>query len=157
LLSDFEIIINEKKAEIKFDKLPIVQAVPVQMEQLFHNLISNALKFSRPNKSPKIKITAEQLNNETIFNLDLNPSQRYVKIIVKDAGIGFPEGYKDKIFEIFHRLNSRQDYPGSGIGLALCRKIVNNHGGKIYAESIENDKTEFHVILPALQFSSSKK
>ncbi|HEX5170401.1 MAG TPA: ATP-binding protein [Cyclobacteriaceae bacterium] len=88
---------------------------------------------------------------KSIIDWDLDPTVRYVEIIVSDKGIGFSEHYKEKIFEIFHRLNSTQDYPGTGIGLALCRKIVTNHGGKIFAESAEMAGTEFHVILPYMQ------
>jgi two-component system CheB/CheR fusion protein len=150
LLSDFEIIINETNAEIKFQYLPVIQAVQIQMEQLFHNLISNALKFSKPNESPYIEITFRSLKKKEIIGMELNPSQRYVNIIVSDRGIGFNENYKEKIFEIFLRLQSTKDYAGSGIGLALCRRIVNNHGAKIFAKSIENIGTEFHIILPAI-------
>jgi two-component system CheB/CheR fusion protein len=148
LLSDFEIIIKEKNATLTFDNLPIIKAVPVQMEQLFHNLISNALKFSKANEPPQIQLSSHALEQKAITNLGLDPNVRYVEIVVSDKGIGFSENYKEKIFEIFHRLNSKQDYPGTGIGLALCRKIVNNHGGKIFAESAEMEGTKFHIILP---------
>jgi two-component system CheB/CheR fusion protein len=147
LLSDFEIVIHEKKAVIQVGKLPVVHAVHVQMDQLFHNLISNALKFSKPKQSPKIVITATPLNRKLNRGLGLTTTTPYVKITVADNGIGIPPSYEEKIFEIFHRLNPKKDYPGTGIGLALCRKIVNNHGGKIVVESTE-DKTEFHIILP---------
>lgn len=151
LLSDFEIIINEKKATITFEKLPYIKAVPIQMEQLFHNLISNALKFSKKDEPPEIRISTREPEQNYIINAGLDPTRRYVEIIVADKGIGFSENYKEKIFEIFHRLNSKQDYPGTGIGLALCRKIVNNHGGKIFAESNEMVGTAFHIILPFIQ------
>jgi signal transduction histidine kinase len=148
LLADFEIVMNEKKGKVKFNKLPLIEAVPVQMEQLFHNLISNGLKFSKPGVPPFIQITTRELDKTKVVNTGLDPSLRYVEIVVSDKGIGFPGGQKEKIFELFHRLNSKEEYPGTGIGLALCRKIVDNHGGKIFAESTQTKGTEFHIIFP---------
>jgi signal transduction histidine kinase len=156
LLADFEIVIKEKKARIKFHKMPMIEGIHIQMEQLFHNLISNALKFSKPNVTPLVQLTANELDKNAIVNLGLDSSQRFVDITVSDKGIGFSEGFKEKIFELFHRLNSKQDYPGTGIGLALCRKIVNNHGGKIYAASTEMVGAEFHVILPYVQLKKAE-
>jgi signal transduction histidine kinase len=118
------------------------------MEQLFHNLISNGLKFSKPGVPPFIQITTRELDKTKVVNTGLDPSLRYVEIVVSDKGIGFPGGQKEKIFELFHRLNSKEEYPGTGIGLALCRKIVDNHGGKIFAESTQTKGTEFHIIFP---------
>jgi two-component system CheB/CheR fusion protein len=149
VLDDFEVILSEKEGVITHDTLPIVDAIPVQMEQLFHNLISNALKFSKPETPPQITISSRPFSeNVTPNNKKLNNSIKYVEIIVKDNGIGFSPEFSEQIFIIFQRLNERNAYPGTGIGLALCRKIVNNHNGDIYAISSEGNGATFHIILP---------
>jgi two-component system CheB/CheR fusion protein len=148
-LADFEVIANQKKASINADKLPEIEAIPVQMEQLFHNLISNALKFSKEDEAPVITISVREV---PIAEIDAHPelesSVPHIEIIFKDNGIGFSPEFAEQIFVIFQRLNEKRNSPGTGIGLALCRKIVNNHGGKIYAESSPNEGTAFHIILP---------
>lgn len=150
VLTDFEEIIKEKKATINYEKLPVIQAIPVQMEQLFHNLISNALKFTQNKRKPVITITAREFDKSNINQYPrLNANTNYCEIIVKDNGIGFSAEYAEQIFIIFQRLNDTHDFPGTGIGLALCRKIVDNHNGVIFAESKENKGAAFHVILPS--------
>jgi PAS domain S-box-containing protein len=151
ILVDFELTINEKKAVISFDELPLIECIPLQMNQLFYNLINNALKFSVPGTSPEIKISHAPATAEELKQYKLNEQLVYHKIAVRDNGIGFDPKYVDKIFIIFQRLNSQVEYSGSGIGLALCRKIVLNHHGAIYAESREGDGASFHCLLPAKQ------
>ncbi len=151
VLNDFELIIQEKKATIKNDLLPVVEAIPLQMSQLLYNLINNALKFSRENTPPEVSITFSRLTGREVNFHNLDEEISYYEIVIRDNGIGFNPEYAEKIFIIFQRLNSRQAYSGSGIGLALCRKIVQKHGGKIYVRSKENEGASFHIILPAYQ------
>ena len=149
VVDDFELFIYEKKAQIKFDKLPTIDAVPLQMNQLFYNLISNALKFSREEVPPVITITSRTLSAEEIQKYPaFNPQVSYVEITFKDNGIGFEQQYAKQIFTIFQRLHSKEAFTGTGIGLALVKKIVENHYGEVFTESQENKGAEFHVILP---------
>ena len=132
--------INEKKAEVLYNGLPTIIGAPEQMEQLFTNLIGNALKYSRKDIPPKINITADSFKNgqkETMW-----------KIEVTDNGVGFDNLYKEKIFQIFQRAHSKTQYPGTGIGLAICRKIVENHHGTISARSIDGTGAVFTIIIP---------
>ena len=145
---DFELIIAQKKAELNFMKLPVIQAIPLQMEQLFHNLISNALKFSKAEIPPVITISSRIIPAQEITERNLKTVDSYVEIIVADNGIGFSPEFSDQIFIIFQRLSSKYEYPGTGIGLALCRKIVMNHEGEMYAESAPDEGARFHIILP---------
>jgi two-component system CheB/CheR fusion protein len=151
ILTNFELIIAEKKAKITYD-LPTIQAIPVQMEQLFHNLIGNALKFAKPDVPPVITIVSRIISgDQTIKRYPQIPKGgRTAEIIVKDNGIGFEQKYADQIFIIFQRLNDRQHYPGTGIGLALCRRIVSNHHGEITVVAREGEGAEFRIVLPVL-------
>ena len=152
ILSDFEILIEEKNAKINSEKLPVIQAIPFQMNQLFYNLVSNALKFSREKESPELTITSHQLTEEQAQKYSsLNQELTYHQLIFKDNGIGFSQEYAQQIFIIFQRLNQPAKYSGTGIGLALSKKIVEAHKGVIFALSHENEGAEFHIILPAKQ------
>jgi PAS domain S-box-containing protein len=147
---DFELLLAEKKAVIEVEgKMPVVEAEPLQMNQLFYNLISNALKFSKPDVPPRIRITS-RLEQEEGARQAMGESSSFHHITITDNGIGFEKDYADQIFEIFRRLHSSQAYSGSGIGLAVCKKIVLNHNGKIYAESDGESGTTIHVLLPAV-------
>jgi len=132
--------VQEKNARIDIDELPVINAVPEQMEQLFTNLISNSLKYTQPGKSPLIEIKSEKQFAENGDNC--------WKIIFSDNGIGFDELYKEKIFQIFQRAHSKSQYPGTGIGLAICRKIVENHHGHITAKSVPGQGSIFTIMLP---------
>jgi len=152
IINDFELLIHEKKATIKTDTLPTVDAISLQMNQLFYNLISNALKYSKEDVPPVITITSRTLSSEEIDkHPDFNPFISYIEIIFKDNGIGFEQQYADKIFTIFQRLHDKETFIGTGIGLALTKKIVENHHGEIFAEAKENKGAAFHVILPMTQ------
>ena len=157
-LADLDVIINEKKARIEFDdNLPVIQAVPMQMVQLFYNLITNALKFAKDDIPSIIKISCRMLAPEEINERKtLNSNAPYVVIVFKDNGIGFDPEFAEQIFVIFQRLNDKKQYPGTGIGLALCRKIVDNHKGDIYAQSTK-EGAAFHVILPIKQKQNENK
>jgi PAS domain S-box-containing protein len=146
---DFELLMAEKGAAIEVEgKMPVVEAEPLQMNQLFYNLISNALKFSKPDTPPHIRISST-LEPEEGGRPGAGEPLLYHHIMVRDNGIGFEKEYGDQIFEIFKRLHSTQAYSGSGIGLAVCKKIVLNHKGRIYAESDGEHGTTIHVLLPA--------
>lgn len=149
VLNDFELLIQEQKAQIKCDEMPIIDAIPLQMNQLFYNLISNALKFSKINVPPVITIASRTLSAAEIQKYPaFNPHASYVEITFKDNGIGFEQQYAKQIFTIFQRLHNKEAFTGTGIGLAMVKKIVENHYGEVFTESQENKGAEFHVILP---------
>lgn len=137
-----EEVIREKQAVIEFDGLPSISIVPLQFQQLMHNLVSNALKYSKPDVPPVIRITAE------IVAVPERNDKEFWKISVADNGIGFDEVYKHKIFELFQRLHGKTEYEGTGIGLAICRKIAGIHNGFITAESEIGKGSVFHVFVP---------
>ncbi|MCF0057109.1 chemotaxis protein CheB [Dyadobacter sp. CY356] len=155
VLNDFELMIDQKNAKITSDMLPIIEAIPLQMNQLFYNLIGNALKFSKEDVSPIIHISIHSLTEkETAKHPALNSKVKYCEIIFKDNGIGFDQKYGEQIFTIFQRLNQPAKYQGTGIGLALTKKIIENHHGKIFVEAKENAGAAFHIILPIQQLDS---
>jgi two-component system, chemotaxis family, CheB/CheR fusion protein len=152
VLIDFDLLITEKKVKIDKQNLPVIEAIPVQMKQLFHNLVSNAIKFTREKTEPVISISCRILTEaETKELSSLRRAVPYVEIVFTDNGIGFSPEFSEQIFIIFQQLNDKYRYPGTGIGLALCRKIVTTHGGRIYAVSKENEGSAFHVLLPVKQ------
>jgi len=150
--TDFELAAAEKNAEMAIDKLPVLQAVGLQMNQLFYNLVSNSLKFVHPETAPRITISSELISHEQAGQLTNSPllHVNYHHIVLRDNGIGFEKGHEDQIFEIFKRLHVQTIFPGSGIGLALCRRIVTNHKGFMYAESNLGEGSTFHIYLPDL-------
>jgi two-component system, chemotaxis family, CheB/CheR fusion protein len=150
VLDDFELIMSQKMATIKADPLPTIPAVPLQIHQLFHNLISNALKFAKEDQPCVINIKSRTVDRREVSNYKMLDSDRnYIELIFSDNGIGFNPEFAAQIFVIFQRAHYEKKYQGTGIGLALCRKIVNNHHGEIYAESEENKGATFHIILPS--------
>lgn len=150
VLVDFELALSERKAQITVQELPKIQAIGLQMNQLFYNIISNALKFTMPDKVPVISIGSKLLSFDEVkkYILRPKPDTNYYDIFISDNGIGFEEKFKEQIFEVFKRLHGREIYPGSGIGLSLCRRIIANHDGHLYAESVVGKGTTFHMILP---------
>ncbi len=148
---DFDLKISDSQAQITVGELPVIDAIPLQMTQLLRNLLSNALKFSAERTPPVITITSRQLEEEAVFkHIGRHASGVYYELIFTDNGIGFDPQYAEQIFIIFKRLHDKQSYSGTGIGLALCRRIVVNHGGDIFAVSEEGKGASFHVILPAV-------
>lgn len=146
---DFELAISDKQVILNVSPLLQIEAIPLEMRQLFFNLIGNAIKFSRQDIRPVINISGRILTAEEVSRDEsLNTLWPYYAIEVCDNGIGFDPKYAEKIFTIFQRLHSREVYSGTGIGLALCQKVVNNHHGKIFAEGEENNGACFFIILP---------
>ncbi|MGB9202106.1 sensor histidine kinase, partial [Methanobacterium sp.] len=133
VLSNLEVLISENDAIIKHETLPIIIADKTQISQVFQNLINNAIKF-RSKDQPKINITVKEEDNQWLF-------------AVQDNGIGIDPKHSDRIFEVFKRLHKRRDYPGTGIGLAICRKIIERHGGRIWVESELGKGSIFYFTL----------
>lgn len=150
ILVDLELLIHEKNAKILVGPLPKLEVVPGLIRQLFQNLISNALKFSRPDVPPEIQISAE-LIDEPYLDRPATKIGNYCRISVSDNGIGFEEAFAGKIFTIFQRLNPREEYEGTGIGLAIAKKIVDKHNGLIAAKSKPGEGATFIIILPIHQ------
>lgn len=147
VLSDFDYLIERKNATIKTNELPTIDSIPSQLRQVFQNLIGNALKFSGNSQHPLIEITSELIADKS-FESAVSPEGKFCRIIVKDNGIGFDEIYLDRIFIIFQSLNDRQSYEGTGIGLAIAKKIIEKHNGLITAKSQVGHGASFIIILP---------
>ena len=147
VLADLDYLTEEKKANIHVSKLPTIQAIPSQLRQVFQNLVGNSLKFSKTDTAPEINITSELVLTKA-FDAEVDPNGKFCRIVVKDNGIGFNETYLDKIFVIFQRLNDRESYEGTGIGLAIAKKIIDKHDGLITAKSVPGEGSSFIIILP---------
>ncbi|WP_395339178.1 sensor histidine kinase [Ningiella sp. W23] len=143
---DLSLVIEEKQAKLDYECLPEVDADPLQMQQLFYNLVANALKFSHAERNPIIEITVKA--GAQPADINQRNLENWVRIIVKDNGIGFEQNYADKIFAPFQRLHSRNEYEGTGIGLSVCRRIVERHNGRITAQSEAGEGSEFIIDLP---------
>jgi two-component system, chemotaxis family, CheB/CheR fusion protein len=149
VIADFDLLIEQEKAVITCAELPPILAVPSQMNQLFYNLLGNALKFTRPGIVPVVDISCRMLLPGELNELpSLQGGTAYCEIVVSDNGIGIDEKYAEQIFQIFQRLNGKEHFEGTGIGLALCKRIILNHKGEIYMVSEKGKGTQFHVLLP---------
>ncbi len=157
VVSDLEIRLEQTGGRVEIGELPVMDADAVQMRQLFQNLIGNALKFHRADEKPLVKVYAETAaaNGASFFvngeEVQIGAESDFCRIRVEDNGIGFDEKYLDRIFTVFQRLHGRTEYEGSGIGLAVCRKIVERHGGQISATSREGEGATFFIDLPHRQ------
>lgn len=151
VLADYELLIEQKEANINQGELPTIDAIPLQMTQLFANLLSNALKFIPKDVKPVISINARILNEEEAQSLGLSNNYTYYNIQFADNGIGIPPEYIEKVFHIFQRLHRKSEYEGTGIGLAICKKIAQNHHGDITIENNSEGGATFNVILPVKQ------
>ena len=150
VVDDFELAIHEKDAIVRVEEMPVVTGMALQLNQLLQNLLSNALKFSDPGRTPVIRITARLVPAGEVATFFHQPQDvSYYEIAVTDNGIGFEPEYASYIFEPFKRLHGRDAFTGSGIGLALCRRIAANHRGYIYAQSTPGAGSRFCIILPA--------
>lgn len=155
-LSDLELTIKEKDASFTIDNLPAAEVVQLQLKQVFQNIISNALKFSLPGKPPQIKIQSE-LVDEKSFTSPPTAAGKYFRLTISDNGIGFEEQYLDKIFTLFQRLHGKDEYSGTGIGLAIVKKIVDKHNGILTARSGEGEGASFIMVLPLKQSQPTRK
>ena len=132
-LQNLAVSVNDAHAEVSYDALPTISADHSQVVQLFQNLISNAIKFCR-DEAPKVGITATRLKDEWVFS-------------VRDNGIGIKPEHRERIFVIFQRLHPESEYPGTGVGLAICKRIVERHGGRIYVDSEPGHGSTFSFTL----------
>lgn len=137
--TELELVISEKHAKIKYGNLPVIRGVPTLIYQLFYNLINNAVKFSSPERDPVVTISSDIITND---------GKLYHQIVVEDNGIGFHNMYAESIFTTFTRLNSKDAFEGTGLGLALCKKIAERHHGSISASGKENHGAKFTILLP---------
>lgn len=145
VIDELSFEIKEKKARVEYNTLPDVKGVPFLLQQLMVNLVRNALKFSKPDAAPLITITS---GKSASFPGDPQLPDKFYEIIVRDNGIGFDNQFKESIFKVFTRLHNNSEYSGSGVGLALCRKIMKNHNGFILAESTPGIGTAFSLYFP---------
>ena len=157
VMEELSELIGDRKAVIELDLLCDVMIIPFQLRQVLNNLITNAIKFAKANVAPHITITATTANSSEftaeiakLTTAKLLKNKPYCRIAVKDNGIGFNPKYRDKIFEVFQRLHIKEDYPGTGIGLAIVKKIVQNHNGVITADSKPNEGATFNIYLPVV-------
>ena len=148
ILQDLSINIEDKKAIITIGNLPTIKAIPFQVKQLFINLISNSLKYSKENSTPEISITSRKITDKELQDYKIANKKDYHKIIISDNGIGFKQEYSEKIFLLFKRLETDPKYSGTGLGLAICSRIVENHKGFIKVKSKPNLGAKFYVFIP---------
>src|SRR5688500_4922749 len=145
---DLQVQISKTGARISSVELPSLNVIPLQFHQLFQNLLSNAMKFHKPGEQPQINITTDVVDAANIPGKTHLPEKKYVRILVADDGIGFEQEFSDKIFQLFQRLHGKSEYPGTGIGLSICKKIMENHQGFILATGIPGQGARFDVYLP---------
>lgn len=151
-IAELEVEIEKNNAKINVEDLPVISAIPGLMRQLFYNLISNAIKFRKKTEEPVVRIEARKINaNEINFPLKMVNGSEYYQIVVSDNGIGFDPKYADDIFMVFKRLHSYHEFEGSGVGLSICKKIVEKHNGFITVQSHVDKGSEFIVVLPGEQ------
>ena len=151
VVSDLEVTIEQAGGQVEVGDLPTIDADPTQMRQLLQNLIGNGLKFRRPEEPPVVKIHSQFQNGSTKNGHSDCPDDPSCQIVVEDNGIGFDEKYVDRIFTVFQRLHGRDQYEGTGVGLAVCRKIAEQHGGTITAYSVAGQGSKFVITLPVKQ------
>jgi two-component system sensor kinase FixL len=151
VVADLESQIERVGGRVEIEKLPVIQADPLQMRQLLQNLIANALKFHRPDVPPVVKVSGRFAHGRLHRPAGLVPADEQCLLTVEDNGIGFEPKNQERIFDLFERLNSRGSFEGVGIGLALCRKIVERHGGRISARGVPGQGSVFEVRLPVVQ------
>lgn len=157
VVRDLEAQIEKVHGRVEIGHLPTIQADPLQMRQLFQNLIGNALKFHRPDEPPLVRVWGRYLRDRTQRAAAQPETEEFCRIVVEDNGIGFEEKYAERIFQMFQRLHPRDVYEGTGVGLAICRKIVQRHGGTITAQSTPGKGSTFICLLPVFHRSKKEK
>jgi two-component system, LuxR family, sensor kinase FixL len=150
VVSDLEVRITKEGGRVELHRLPTIQADPLQMRQLLQNLIGNAVKFHRVDEPPVVKVSGRYVQGQQ-QNLSVRSMPEHCRILVEDNGIGFEEKHQERIFGVFQRLHPRDVFEGTGIGLAICRRIVERHGGTISARSTPGKGSTFEVLLPVIQ------
>ncbi len=150
LEEDFELIIGDKQAVLHLERIPMMDVNRGQMRQVFQNIIGNSLKFSRPGVPPRITIRSKRIRDKFVDSTE-DPNGPYCYISIEDNGIGFDEKYVSNVFALFERLHTKDRYEGTGIGLAIAKKIIEKHNGMIGAVSREGSGSEFRIILPIRQ------
>lgn len=148
VLEDMELIIDQTSASLNIGKLPVLHGNSRQLQQLFHNLIGNALKYHKPGQSPVVHVSSKTVVSTDVPSNIMVKEGRYHLIEIKDQGIGFSQQYAGKIFDVFTRLHGSGDYSGTGIGLSIALKVVQNHSGYIWANSAEGEGATFNVLFP---------
>ncbi|HUR12238.1 MAG TPA: PAS domain-containing protein [Flavitalea sp.] len=148
VVQTLEYKIEEHKAILEIDPLPEAWIIPSQFRQLFQNLMSNSLKFIRTGVQPRIVVRHRYIRPSQVKTAEVAKANEYLQINFEDNGIGFDKAFSEKIFAIFQRLHSKSEYEGTGIGLSICRKIIENHGGTIVAAGVPNQGAKFTIILP---------
>jgi light-regulated signal transduction histidine kinase (bacteriophytochrome) len=148
VIEDLDMRIDETGTNISVDPLPVIKAIRSQMRQLFFNLLHNAIKFRKKDSELIIKVKRVKLNAQDKRVFQLSSLPEYYLITISDNGIGFEQQYAERIFQLFQRLGGNTEYPGTGIGLSICRKIVAGHKGRIFAESKPGLGSVFSIILP---------
>jgi signal transduction histidine kinase len=148
-MTDLEILSKEKNASFEIGPLPKIKGISFQLYQLFLNLLSNALKFSKNTEPPFITVSSSEVSRDDLPKLTFSNTRKYHHITVKDNGEGFEEEHAEKIFEVFQQLKTSSGSTGSGIGLSIVKKVAQNHHGLVTAESTPTVGTTFHIYLPA--------
>jgi signal transduction histidine kinase len=154
VLSDLEVAIERQGARVQVGALPVIEADPLQIRQLFQNLISNGLKFHQPGTPSAVSISGRLIEPEVASVAGRKAPEATCEIVVQDEGIGFDPKFAEQIFVVFQRLHTRSEFEGTGIGLAVCRKITDRHGGTIVATSEEGHGARFIITLPVKQSSA---
>jgi signal transduction histidine kinase len=147
-LGSLSMSLLETNAEVHFDTRATITVIPFQFRQAMENLLSNALKYRRKGVAPIIEISSRKIKGSEIRQLGAIAEKEYLKIAVSDNGIGFNPDYIEKIFQPFQRLHGKEEYPGTGIGLSISKKIIDIHNGFIWASSEENKGSTFYLYLP---------
>lgn len=148
VLSDLEAVIRDREAEILTGDLPVIVGDNLQIRQLLQNLITNAIKFVPEGRKPKVEIWSEPVSFERAQQLSDNMYTEYISLFIRDNGIGVEQKYQQRIFGLFERLHGRSEYTGTGIGLAICQRVVQNHNGFIEVKSDNGEGTTFEIVLP---------
>jgi signal transduction histidine kinase len=156
VITDLEVRLEETGGKVEVEDLPVIEADATQMRQLYQNIIVNALKFRSPDKKPRIKISSRIIENKRLPQIP-GQTNSLCQIFIKDNGIGFDEKYLNRIFQPFQRLHSQQEYEGTGIGLSICRRIAERHGGEITAKSRLEHGATFIVTLPIKQVKGGEQ
>jgi signal transduction histidine kinase len=151
VLDDLELYIEEKGARIEIGPMPTIKGRPRQLQQLFENLIANALKYSKEGLNPVVSVSSQFISGDEalVHSLSINTDNRFHLIEVNDNGIGFEQADAERIFNVFTRLHGNAEYRGTGVGLSIVQKIVENHKGHVWAESTPGKGATFKILLPA--------